>query len=57
MSFIDKVVAAVTPPESEASRREARAGARAAASANDRALAPSIRSRSSSPDIQTPRKQ
>ncbi|HEX3845199.1 MAG TPA: hemerythrin domain-containing protein [Steroidobacteraceae bacterium] len=35
MSFIDKVVAAVTPPESEVSRREARAKARAAAGAND----------------------
>jgi hypothetical protein len=35
MSFVDKVVAAVTPPESEESRRKARAKARAAAAAND----------------------
>jgi hypothetical protein len=35
MSLIDKVVAAVTPPESAADRREARAKARAAAGAND----------------------
>ena len=35
MSIIDKVVAAVTPPESEESRREARAKARAAASPGD----------------------
>jgi hypothetical protein len=35
MSFIDKIVAAVTPPESGESRREARAKARAAAGAND----------------------
>jgi hemerythrin superfamily protein len=35
MSLIDKVVAAVTPPESEEKRREARAKARAAAGQND----------------------
>jgi hypothetical protein len=35
VSFIDKVVAAVTPPENEAKRREARAKARAAAGQND----------------------
>jgi hypothetical protein len=35
MSIIDKVVAAVTPPEREDSRREARIKARAAASAGD----------------------
>jgi hypothetical protein len=35
MSLIDKVVAAVTPPESEGKRREARAKARAAAGQND----------------------
>ena len=35
MSLIDKVVAAVTPPESEEKRREARAKARAAAGPND----------------------
>jgi hemerythrin superfamily protein len=35
MSFIDKVVAAVSPPENEAKRREARAKARAAAGQND----------------------
>jgi hypothetical protein len=35
MSLMDKVVAAVTPPESETARREARAKARAAAGAND----------------------
>jgi hypothetical protein len=35
MSLIDKVVAAVTPPESEEKRREARAKARAAAGHND----------------------
>ncbi len=35
MSIIDKVVAAVTPPESEESRHEARAKARAAASPGD----------------------
>src|ERR1700682_1605578 len=35
MSRIDKVVAAVTPPESEEKRREARAKARAAAGQND----------------------
>jgi hypothetical protein len=35
MSLIDKVVAAVTPPESEEWRREARAKARAAAGHND----------------------
>jgi len=35
MSIIDKVVAAVTPPESEEARREARAKARAAASPGD----------------------
>lgn len=35
MSFIDKVVAAVTPPESEEARREARANASAAASPGD----------------------
>src|SRR5882724_933629 len=35
MSLIDKVVAAVTPPESEKKRREARAKARAAAGQND----------------------
>jgi hypothetical protein len=35
MSLIDKVVAAVTPPESEEQRREARAKARAAAGHND----------------------
>jgi hemerythrin superfamily protein len=35
MSLIDKVVAAVTPPESEAKRRAARAKARAAAGQND----------------------
>jgi hypothetical protein len=35
MSLIDKMVAAVTPPESEQKRREARAKARAAASQND----------------------
>jgi hemerythrin superfamily protein len=35
MSLIDKMVAAVTPPESEEKRREARAKARAAAGQND----------------------
>jgi hemerythrin superfamily protein len=35
MSLIDKVVAAVTPPETEQRRREARAKARAAAREND----------------------
>lgn len=35
MSLMDKVVAAVTPPESEAKRREARAKALAAAGSND----------------------
>jgi|SRR3569833_274776 len=35
MSLVDKVVAAVTPPETEEQRREARARARAAAGAND----------------------
>ena len=35
MSFLDKVVAAVTPPESEEARREARTKARAAAQDND----------------------
>jgi hypothetical protein len=35
MSLIDKVVAAVTPPETEEKRREARAKARAAAGEND----------------------
>ncbi len=35
MSLFDKVVAAVTPTESEEARREARAKARAAAGAND----------------------
>ena len=35
MSLIDKLVAAVTPPESEEKRREARAKARAAAGQND----------------------
>ncbi|MEA3177669.1 MAG: hypothetical protein QOI59_1192 [Gammaproteobacteria bacterium] len=35
MSLIDRVVAAVTPPESEEKRREARAKARAAAGQND----------------------
>jgi hypothetical protein len=35
MSIIDKVVAAVTPPESEESRREARAKAQAAAGPGD----------------------
>jgi hypothetical protein len=35
MSIIDKVVAAVTPPESDNARREARAKARAAASSGD----------------------
>jgi hypothetical protein len=35
MSILDKVVAAVTPPESEDARREARAKARAAAGAED----------------------
>jgi hemerythrin superfamily protein len=35
MSVIDKVVAAVTPPESESSRNEARAKARAAARRGD----------------------
>jgi hypothetical protein len=35
MSLIDKVVAAVTPPESEEKRREARAKARAAAGQHD----------------------
>jgi hemerythrin superfamily protein len=35
MSIVDKVVAAVTPPESEESRKEARAKARAAASPGD----------------------
>ncbi len=35
MSLFDKVVAAVTPPESEESRRQARAKARAAAGTND----------------------
>jgi len=35
MSLIDRVVAAVTPMESEEARREARAKARAAAGAND----------------------
>src|SRR2546427_8697263 len=35
MSFIDKVVAAVTPPESEEARRKARVKAQAAAGEND----------------------
>ena len=35
MSFVDKVVAAVTPPESAESRQEARAKARAASGASD----------------------
>ena len=35
MSIIDKVVAAVTPPESEESRKEARSKARAAAGTGD----------------------
>jgi len=35
MSILDKVVAAVTPPESDESRRKARAKARAAAEAGD----------------------
>jgi hypothetical protein len=35
MSILDKVVAAVTPPESEQARKEARARARAAASPGD----------------------
>ena len=35
MSIIDEVVAAVTPPESEESRREARAKALAAAGDGD----------------------
>lgn len=35
MSLLDKVVAAVTPPESEEARREARAKARAAAGSDD----------------------
>lgn len=35
MSVLDKVIAAVTPPESEDSRKEARAKARAAAKAGD----------------------
>jgi hemerythrin superfamily protein len=35
VSFIDKVVVAVTPPESEEKRRDARAKARAAAGQND----------------------
>lgn len=35
MSILDKVVAAVTPPESEESRRKARVKARAAAGSND----------------------
>jgi hypothetical protein len=35
MSIIDKVVAAVTPPESEESRKEARAKAQRAASPGD----------------------
>lgn len=35
MSFLDKVAAAVTPPESEKARLEARAKARAAAGLND----------------------
>jgi hypothetical protein len=35
MSILDKVVAAVTPPESDESRRKARAKARAAAGAGD----------------------
>ena len=35
MSMIDKVVAAVTPPESEQARREARVKARTAASPGD----------------------
>ncbi|MFZ0500210.1 MAG: hemerythrin domain-containing protein [Steroidobacteraceae bacterium] len=35
MSFVDKVVAAVTPPESAQSRLKARAKARAAAGSND----------------------
>jgi hypothetical protein len=35
MSVIDKVIAAVTPPESEESRKEARAKARAAAKPGD----------------------
>ena len=35
MSLMDKVVAAVTPPESEEKRRDARAKARAAAGQND----------------------
>ncbi len=35
MSMLDKVIAAVTPPESEESRKEARAKARAAAKSGD----------------------
>jgi hypothetical protein len=35
MSVLDKVIAAVTPPESEESRKEARANARAAAKSGD----------------------
>ncbi len=35
MSFLEKVIAAVTPPESEAARREARAKARGAAATGD----------------------
>jgi hypothetical protein len=35
MSFIDKVVATVTPPETERARREARWKAQAAADVND----------------------
>jgi hypothetical protein len=35
MSIVDKVVAAITPPESEESRRKARAKARAAAGSDD----------------------
>ena len=35
MSLVDKVVAAVTPPESDEKRREARAKAQAAAGPND----------------------
>ena len=35
MSLIDKVVAAVTPPESEAARAQARAKARASATSGD----------------------
>jgi len=35
MSIIDKVIAAVTPPESNEARAKARAGARAAAGEND----------------------